>query len=222
MTFVSDHFWTLVAPLLLHQRVTGGRPRINDCLALEGFLFVLHTGISWRSLPQQLGYGSCWRRLIEWQQREVWAAPHRVLLDQRHATRTIDWTRASLDSTTVAAPCGGQLTGPDPTNRGKRGCKRHVLVDRDGLPLTAVISAANVHDSRMLEAAVDAVPGVRGCRGGMPRKHLYQLHADKGYDFRRGRQSLYGRRIVPRIARRGFERRERLGRHRWVVERTLS
>jgi len=225
--FVSDHLWTLVAPLLPTppQRARGGRPRINYRLALEGILFVLHTGISWRHLPQQLGYGSgmtCWRRLIEWQQSGVWAALHRVLLDQLQATRTIDWTRASLDSATVAAPCGGQLTGPDPTNRGKLGCKRHVVVDRNGLPLAAVISAANVHDSRMLEEAVDAVPGVRGGRGGMPRKRPYKLHADKGYDFRRCRRSLYVRGIVPRIARRGVESSERLGRYRWVVEQTLS
>ncbi|THF86282.1 IS5 family transposase [Deinococcus sp. KSM4-11] len=225
--FVSDHLWTLIVPLLPPPpcRARGGRPRIDDRLALEGILFVLHTGISWRSLPQQLGYGSgmtCWRRLIEWQHAGVWAALHRVLLDQLHASGAIDWSRASLDSATIASPCGGEETGPDPTNRGKLGCKRHLVVDRNGLPLAVVISAANVHDSRMLEAAVDAMPGVRRGRVGRPRKRPYKLHADKGFDFHRCRHALYVRGIVPRIARRGVESRERLGHVRWVVERTLS
>lgn len=165
---------------------------------------------------------TCWRRLIAWQQAGVWSALHRVLLDQLHATDAIDWTRAPLDSATVPAPCGGEETEPDPTSRGKLGCKRHLVVDRNGLPLAVIISAANVHDSRRLEAAIDAVPGVRGGRGGQPRKRPYKLHADKGFDFGRCRQALYVRAIVPRIARRGVESRERLGTVRWVVERTLS
>lgn len=42
---------------------------MDDRLALQGILFVLHTGIAWEHLPQELGYGSgmtCWRRLAEW------------------------------------------------------------------------------------------------------------------------------------------------------------
>ena len=48
------------------------------------------------------------------------------------------------------------------------------------------------------------------------------LHADKGYDYRKCRQALRRRRIKVRIARKGIESKERLGRHRWVVERTLA
>jgi IS5 family transposase len=47
-------------------------------------------------------------------------------------------------------------------------------------------------------------------------------HADKGYDYPRCRQALRRRGIMPRIVRRGIESRERLGRYRWVVERSLS
>jgi IS5 family transposase len=43
------------------------------------------------------------------------------------------------------------------------------------------------------------------------------LHADKGYDYPRCRRDLRARGIVPRIARRGIETSQRLGRHRWVV-----
>jgi IS5 family transposase len=48
------------------------------------------------------------------------------------------------------------------------------------------------------------------------------LHADKAYDHRRNRRECRERGITPRIARRGVDSSERLGRHRWVVERTLA
>ncbi len=82
-------------------------------------------------------------------------------------------------------------------------------------------TAANVHDSKVLEEVVDAIEPIRKSRG-RPRKRPEKLHADKGYDFSRCRKALRKRGITPRIARRGIESSERLGRHRWVVERTLS
>jgi IS5 family transposase len=119
---------------------------------------------------------------------------------------------------------GGDQTGKDPTNRGKLGTKRHVVVDRSGLSLSVILSAANVHDSKALEEAVDAISPLRlpGKRRGRPRQRPTKLHADKGYDYPRCRQALRSRGIIPRIARRGIESSDRLGRHRWVVERTLS
>jgi len=116
---------------------------------------------------------------------------------------------------------GGAKTGPNPTDRGKSGSKRHLVVDRAGIPLAIRQSGANVHDSKMLEETIDAIPALKGRRG-RPRKRPAKLHADKGYDYPRCRQALRKRGIVPRIARRGVESKDRLGRHRWVVERTLS
>jgi IS5 family transposase len=118
-------------------------------------------------------------------------------------------------------PRGGAETGPNPTDRGKSGSKRHVVADRNGIPLAITQSAANVHDSRMLEATIDAIRPIKRPRG-RPRKRPDKLHADKGYDFPRCRQALRKRGITPRIARRTIDSSERLGRYRWVVERTLS
>jgi transposase len=73
----------------------------------------------------------------------------------------------------------------------------------------------------MLEPALDAVPPVKQCAG-RPRRRPGKLHADKGHDFPRCRRACRKRRITPRIARRGIDGSERLGRHRWVVERTLA
>jgi IS5 family transposase len=118
-------------------------------------------------------------------------------------------------------PPGGSKTGPNPTDKGKKGSKRHVMVDWGGIPLAVTHSAANVHDSKVLEEAVDAIEPIKRPRG-RPRKRPKKLHADKAYDFTRCRKALRKRSITARIARRGIESSEKLGRYRWVVERTLS
>ena len=68
------------------------------------------------------------------------------------------------------------------------------------------------------EPTLDAIPAVSGPNS-QPRKRPGKLHADKGYDFARCRRYLKQRGITALIARRGVESKERLGRHRWVVER---
>ena len=55
---------------------------------------------------------------------------------------------------------------------------------------------------------------------GWPRRRPAKLHADKAYDSSDLRRALRARGITPRIARRGIDSSERLGRYRWVVERT--
>ena len=115
-------------------------------------------------------------------------------------------------------PPGGEYTGPNPTDRGKLGSKRHLITDRQGLPLMFCVTAANRHDSVVFEDLVDALPAVAG-RPGRPRRWPEKLHADKG-DFERCRARLRARGIKVRIARKGVESKERLGHHRWVVERT--
>jgi transposase len=116
------------------------------------------------------------------------------------------------------------LTGANPVDRGKAGSKYHLLIDAGGIPLAVGLSAANTHDSLLLEQLVDAVPAIIGPRGrpGRPRKRPAKLHADKGYDYPGCRWALRRRNISPRIARRGVESSTRLGRHRWKVERSLA
>lgn len=110
---VTDELWTVVEPLLPKQppKPKGGRPRVNDRAALTGILFVLKSGIPWEMLPQEMGCGSgmtCWRRLKEWHRVGVWERLHRALLDRLGEAGRIDWSRASLDSASVAAPGGAR------------------------------------------------------------------------------------------------------------------
>ena len=70
---------------------------------------------------------SCWRRLRDRQHAGVWAALHQALLERLHGAGQLDWSRASLDSASVAAKRGARRPGPNPTDRGKPGTKRHLV-----------------------------------------------------------------------------------------------
>ena len=93
------------------------------------------------------------------------------------------------------------------------------MVEAQGIPLAVITSGANVHDARMLLACIDAIEPIKQMRG-RPRKRPAKLHADKAYDSQALRVELRRRGIRPQIARRGVDSSERLGRYRWVVERT--
>jgi transposase len=109
---VTDDLWEIVRPLLPPEppKPKGGRPRVPDRAALTGILFVLKTGIPWEWLPTELGCGSgmtCWRRLRDWNQADVWHRLHTTLLDRLGEADRIDWSRASL-----RAKRGGPRPGP--------------------------------------------------------------------------------------------------------------
>jgi transposase len=89
------------------------------------------------------------------------------------------------------------------------------------VPLTIALTGAHVHDSKVLEDLIDSIAPLKGKRG-RPRKRPEKLDADKAYDCPRCRRFLRQRGIQARIARRGGESSKKLGRRRWVVERTLA
>ena len=80
------------------------------------------------------------------------------------------------------------------------------MVDRQGIPLAIVLTAANVNDTTMLGPTLDAIDPIKLPRG-RPRKRPDKLHADKGYDSKKNRALLRQRGITPRIARKGIESR---------------
>jgi transposase len=113
------------------------------------------------------------------------------------------------------------VTGRNPTDRGRPGSKHHVLTDRQGIPLAVGLSPANYADTLTLAPMLDTVQPIQRPVG-RPRQWPDKLHADKGYDARHCRAACRRRGITPRIARRGIESKEKLGRHRWVVEREFA
>ena len=136
---------------------------VDDRAALEGILFVLRTRCRRRDLPAELGCGSghtAWRRLRELQEAGVWEQLHRRVLEESPRRRS--WTGLVPASTRCPyAPKGSELTGANPTDRGKTGTKYYLLTDRNGLPLHALASRANTHDSTLRATAGDQSGGVR-------------------------------------------------------------
>jgi transposase len=97
----------------------------------------------------------------------------------------------------------------------------HILSENGGLPLVVGVTAANTHDSVMFVPLLDGIPAIRSRRGPR-RRRPGKLHADKAYDAEDLRAFCRRLGIAPRIARKGIESSQRLGRHRWRIERTIS
>lgn len=112
----------------------------------------------------------------------------------------------------------GAKTGPNPTDRGKNGSKRHLLTDGAGIPLAIEHTGANCHDSEVTIALVDSIPPIKQPRG-RPRKRPDELLADRAYDAEQKiRQPLRERGITPYIAKRNTNHGSGLGKYRYVVE----
>ncbi|MEV7981607.1 IS5 family transposase [Streptomyces sp. NPDC086519] len=220
---VPDGLWELfqrVVPAAPVRPQGGGRRRYGDREVLAAILFVATTGCTWRQLPPVFGPSgpTAPRRFTEWSRARVWGKLHRLVLDELGARGELDWSRCAIDSVNMRAT-KGDLTGSNPVDRGKKGSKIHLITERTGLPLSIGISAANTHDSQGLEPLVRGIPPIRSRRGPRRRRPA-KLHGDKGYDYDRLRWWLRSRNITPRMARKGIESSQRLGRHRWTVERT--
>ena len=113
------------------------------------------------------------------------------------------------------------MTGPNPVDRGKKGSKLHVLSEAQGIPLAIAVSGANMHDSLALKPLIRGIPAVRSRRGPRRRRPV-KLRADKAYFSAEHLAWLRERGLIPRIAWPGIESGERLGRHRWKIERSIA
>lgn len=100
---VDDELWAVIEPLLPKAE---RRTRHPDRLVFQGILFVLHTGIAWKHLPQELGFGSgmtCRRRLAEWTEAGVWPQLHEVLRAKPRGANALDFSRAAVDGSHIRA-----------------------------------------------------------------------------------------------------------------------
>jgi hypothetical protein len=121
--------------------------------------------------------------------------------------------RLAVDGCITKVPCGGQVAGPSPVDRGKQGLKRLVAIEADRMPLAALPAPANHRDDGLLVATLDAI----GAVGPLPAQPV--VHLDAGYHDQPCRQVLAERGMVGQIATRGLPAPIQVGRW-WVMERT--
>lgn len=205
-----------------------GRPRIDNRRVINGIWYVLWTGCQWKAVHRDwFGVSSSvlHERFQTWQREGRWERILRRIVRYYARERRIAWKWQSVDSKSVPAPLGGAQTGRNPTDRGKRGSKIHILVDQRGAPLAVYISGANQHDKWFVDELVFSI---------VVRRPTVEQHlcADKGYDYPDVHQFVLQERYVAHIKhrrRRGEPALDALPpgetqypARRWVVERTLS
>jgi transposase len=126
-----------------------GHPPTETIRVVATLRRFLREGTPWRSLiaTEDQACGSAQRRcLARWARTGLLAKVHVLLVGMLRGQPDL-----ILDTCTVRAKRGGDLTGPNPTDRAKRGTKYHVAVDGDGVPVACAATAANVNDTVVFE-----------------------------------------------------------------------
>src|SRR3954447_17323698 len=178
-----------------HERGRG-HPPTETVRVLATLRQFLREGTPWRSLRATAAQasGSTLRRYLEqWARSGLLARVHALLVAMLRGDPDL-----ILDSCSARAKRGGELTGPNPTDRGKRGTKHHVAVTGDGVPVACAATAANVNDTLLFErlflTAFAVVARIR------------TVFADKGYDAEGNRELCRAFGVEPRVHKRGTPR----------------
>ena len=201
----------------------GGRPRTTHKIVVRVIWFVLTSGCRWQDVPLELGCSgrTAHRRLKEWEESGVWDRLHAHFLVLLRKRGKLNPDLVVIDGVYVRAFGGGEVTGPSPVDRRKKGSKHTLMVDRQGIPLAIRTAAANASDHRQIIPLVLDFPRVGG-KPGRPRELPAEVYADRGYDSDDTRALLRWIGVQPRIGKRNTKHGSGLGKVRWVVERTIS
>jgi len=106
---LTDAQWQKIEPLLpkLKKSKRGGRPWADNRKVFEGILWILRTGAPWADLPKQYPSPStCWRRLRDWEEQDVWLNAWRAFLAELDEQGQLDWSEAFADGSFAPAKKG--------------------------------------------------------------------------------------------------------------------
>ena len=136
----------------------GGRKPLPLRQALAAIFFVSRTGIQWKALPREYGAASSvHEHFSEWAQAGLFMRLWQEGLLSYDEPRGPGWEWQSADGCMAKAPLARESAGRNPTGRGKKGTKRGLAAESCGLPAGIVISGANRHGIKLLEAAVQSI-----------------------------------------------------------------
>jgi putative transposase len=198
------------------------RPRVPNRAAMDAILLVLRTGMQWNALDATgiCSSSSAHRRFLEWERAGVFAEIWRQGLLEYDKTVGIDWEWLAADGAMTKAPLGGEKTGPNPTDRAKKGAKRSVLCEGAGVPIGLAHDGANRNDHKLLRDTLDSIPIERPA----PTAEMPQgICLDRAYDNAESRDIAADYGLTPHIRTRGEEleakaRTPGWRARRWVVE----
>src|SRR5215210_1852027 len=195
------------------RRYGTGRPPLPTIEVVETLRFFVREGVQWRQLRAAAGRAcgaTLRRRLDGWSATALLRQAHVALIRMvRSGPELAPWD-VVVDSCSVRAKRGGELTGPNPTDRGKAGTKYHVVVSTGGIPLAVVPSAANVHDTQLFPHLLRLAQVVCAAIG--------RLYADAAYDSADNRGLCAREGIQPHIREVGQPHGSGLGSVRCIVE----
>ena len=134
---MPDWLWQKVEPLLPSappHPLGCHRPRIPDRRVMDAILLVLRTGMQWNALAATAicNSSTAHRRFQEWERAGVFHEIWRKGLLDYDAAVGIDWAWLAADGAMTKAPLGGEKTGPNPTDRGKKGRNVRFSARRQG------------------------------------------------------------------------------------------
>lgn len=190
------------------------RPRVSDRIVFDKLVQVLVFGCAyWRIADETCSATTLRRRRDEWIALKVMDQLHTIVLAQYDRIIGLELGDIAVDGCITTAPCGGELAGKSPVDRGKQGLKRSTVVDANGIPLGSVAAPANRHDSPLLEPTLDTLKRLG------PFPPTITVHLDRGYDSALTRERLAVRGMHGEIAARG-QPAPIAASERWPVERT--
>ena len=121
---LTDAQWEKIRPLLptIRRSRQGGRPRANDRKVLEGILWILRSGARWQDLPEEFpSPATCWRRLRDWEEQEVWLTIWRAFLAELNEREQLNWSESFLDASFAPAKKGARKLEKPSGARGRSG-----------------------------------------------------------------------------------------------------
>ena len=198
-------------PLGCHRR------RIPDQVVFKKLVQVLVFGCAyWRIADESCSATTLRRRRDEWIEAGVMDALEKLAREAYDRIIGLDLFDVAVDCCITKAPCGGEKAGKSPVDRAKRGLKRSMAVDAQGIPLGVVAAGANRHDSPLLAPTLEAVEASIE----LPEDGS-SVHLDRAYDSKATRELLEDRGLAGMICKKGKPAPLRATK-RWVVERTNS
>lgn len=201
-----------------------GRPSKPGWTMFVAIYYVLRSGCQWKALPKCLGASSTVHdRFQKWVQTGVFRSLWEHGLLQAYLEGTLDFSWISADGCSTKSPLGGEQTGPNPTDRAKKGTKRHMMTETGGLPISLAVTGANVPDVTQVEQLFENLAIELPWPADDEEQHFC---ADKGYDAGAVRRLVARQGLQDNILSRGHEQQKLkipgYRARRWVCERTHS